>query len=130
MACQLLESVMINDGNDPAGYLWIGGLFHTLSCLDSKPPQWGCSSPGRASALHAEGSRFESCHLHQFNMDPVRYGALVEWDATHDMINHVNPSRGCGRIVPDEVHQIYIPSWCSGCAHLLETQKDTVQLGD
>lgn len=26
---------------------------------------WGCSSPGRASDLHSEGSGFESCHLHQ-----------------------------------------------------------------
>ena len=26
---------------------------------------WGCSSPGRAVALQAIGSGFESCHLHQ-----------------------------------------------------------------
>ena len=25
---------------------------------------WGCSSVGRASALHAEGRRFDSCHFH------------------------------------------------------------------
>ena len=26
---------------------------------------WGCSSVGRASALHAEGHGFKSLHLHQ-----------------------------------------------------------------
>ncbi len=26
--------------------------------------QWGCSSVGRATALHAVGRRFDSCHLH------------------------------------------------------------------
>ena len=26
---------------------------------------WGCSSAGRAAALQAVGSGFESCHLHQ-----------------------------------------------------------------
>jgi hypothetical protein len=27
---------------------------------------WGCSSVGRASDLHSEGRRFDSCHLHHF----------------------------------------------------------------
>ncbi len=27
--------------------------------------RWGCSSAGRAPALHAGGHRFESVHLHQ-----------------------------------------------------------------
>ena len=26
---------------------------------------WGCSSAGRASALHAEGQEFDPPHLHQ-----------------------------------------------------------------
>ena len=30
---------------------------------------WGCSSAGRAAALQAVGSGFESCHLHQINVD-------------------------------------------------------------
>jgi hypothetical protein len=29
------------------------------------PYIWGCSSAGRAAALQAVGSGFESCHLHQ-----------------------------------------------------------------
>ena len=28
-------------------------------------PPWGCSSAGRASALHAGGHRFNPVHLHQ-----------------------------------------------------------------
>ena len=28
---------------------------------------WGCSSAGRASALHAEGQEFDPPHLHQKN---------------------------------------------------------------
>ena len=27
--------------------------------------EWGCSSAGRASALHAEGQEFDPPHLHQ-----------------------------------------------------------------
>ena len=34
----------------------------TVNCF---LPQWGCSSVGRASALHAEGHRFDPVHLHQ-----------------------------------------------------------------
>ena len=29
--------------------------------------KWGCSSAGRASALHAEGQEFDPPHLHQKN---------------------------------------------------------------
>ena len=29
------------------------------------PPYWGCSSAGRAPALHAGGHRFDPVHLHQ-----------------------------------------------------------------
>ena len=29
--------------------------------------KWGCSSAGRASALHAEGQEFDPPHLHQRN---------------------------------------------------------------
>ena len=32
----------------------------------SRTNNWGCSSPGRAAALQAVGSGFESCHLHQY----------------------------------------------------------------
>ena len=35
---------------------------------------WGCSSVGRASALHADGQEFESPRLH-FNIQ----GAVTEW---------------------------------------------------
>ena len=30
---------------------------------------WGCSSVGRAPALHAGGHRFEPVHLHHFNLE-------------------------------------------------------------
>ena len=33
-----------------------------LKVLEGK---WGCSSAGRASALHAEGQEFDPPHLHQ-----------------------------------------------------------------
>ena len=36
-----------------------------MSCLNQKITNWGCSSVGRASALHAEGRRFKSSQLHQ-----------------------------------------------------------------
>lgn len=32
--------------------------------LKAKPKRWGYSSAGRASALHAEGRRFDSAYLH------------------------------------------------------------------
>ncbi len=32
---------------------------------DNRRKSWGCSSAGRASALHAEGQEFDPPHLHQ-----------------------------------------------------------------
>ncbi len=38
----------------------------TEHCLILKMlKKWGCSSAGRASALHAEGQEFDPPHLHQ-----------------------------------------------------------------
>ena len=36
-----------------------------MSYSNQKITNWGCSSVGRASALHAEGRRFKSSQLHQ-----------------------------------------------------------------
>ncbi len=42
---------------------------------------WGCSSPGRASDLHSEGSGFESCHLHQKSMRGSYSGNTLAFQA-------------------------------------------------
>ena len=43
---------------------------------------WGCSSAGRAPALHAGGHRFNPVHLHQLAVDfecslTTEYGVLI-----------------------------------------------------
>ena len=45
-------------------------LFGSWINEDKDPKsQWGCSSVGRAPALHAGGHRFDPVHLHQLKLD-------------------------------------------------------------
>ena len=41
---------------------------------------WGCSSVGRAVALHASGRRFDSCHLHQTTACSAVWLAHLLWE--------------------------------------------------
>ena len=43
-----------------------------MSCLNQKKTNWGCSSVGRAPALHAGGREFESPQLHHVIMREIQ----------------------------------------------------------
>ena len=45
---------------------------------DSRPEDWGCSSNGRASALHAEGTGIDTLLLHFFLMIRTKSSAQPE----------------------------------------------------
>ena len=45
--------------------------------LEKGKTKWGCSSAGRASALHAEGQEFDPPHLHQ------TYGRIAQVVRAH-----------------------------------------------
>ena len=45
--------------------------------LEKGKEKWGCSSAGRASALHAEGQEFDPPHLHQ------TYGRIAQVVRAH-----------------------------------------------
>jgi hypothetical protein len=51
------------DGSSPSRPTTLCGF--EISNLKFEIPGWGCSSAGRAPALHAGGHRFDPVHLHQ-----------------------------------------------------------------
>ena len=52
-----------------------------------KRRKWGCSSAGRASALHAEGQEFDPPHLHHILFR--EYEGISERDRKHGRIAQV-----------------------------------------
>lgn len=50
-----------------------------------KSRNWGCSSVGRASALHAEGRRFESSQLHHKQYKSMPIGSYQAKHALEEM---------------------------------------------
>ena len=44
---------------------------------------WGLSSAGRASALQAEGHRFEPCRSHSMSFSSVIYGEIAQLARAH-----------------------------------------------
>ena len=45
--------------------------------------KWDLSSAGRASALQAEGHRFEPCRSHSMNLSSVIYGEIAQLARAH-----------------------------------------------
>ena len=60
------------------------------------PPKWGCSSAGRAPALHAGGQEFEPLHLHHdcLRKQRVKIVRMAGQGTTSDLKN----SDQCGLI--------------------------------
>ena len=57
------------------------------SIRDLQKEIWGCSSAGRASALHAEGQEFDPPHLHHILFRG--YEGISERDRKHGRIAQV-----------------------------------------
>ena len=45
--------------------------------------KWDLSSAGRASALQAEGHRFEPCRSHLMNLSSIIYGEIAQLARAH-----------------------------------------------
>ena len=58
---------------------------------------WGLSSAGRASALQAEGHRFEPCRPHQF----CRLGSMAEQLICNQQVNGSSPFIGFNGQIPE-----------------------------
>ena len=46
----------------------------------------GCSSVGRASALQAEGQRFDSAHLHQNFLNEIQFVCVGKWSVKNFLV--------------------------------------------
>lgn len=65
---------------------WCAGLpsrFGRVQLPSSSPFSWGISSSGRASALHAEGDRFEPDILHHFHVSSDRLAPETGANPSH-----------------------------------------------
>ena len=57
-----------------------------VGSIPTRPTKWGCSSVGRAPALHAGGHRFDPVHLHHLKTSSLLVKlVLLVWSFFDDL---------------------------------------------
>jgi hypothetical protein len=78
--------------------------------------KWGISSDGRASALHAEGQRFDPAILHQISL----FISAVECFFNMEKVVGSSPARGTNK---------KMRMWHIGCALVFQTSFERLKAG-